>query len=297
MGSSVKLALDDKIFSYINYFLLALVLVVLLVPLLFVVNASFSDPEAVYGGKVLFYPVGFTMEGYQRIFKDNTIWTGYRNTVIYTAVGTVINVILVIAAAYPLSRRDFVGRNIFTFMIIFTMFFNGGMIPTYLLVKDLNMLNSLWAMVLPNAIGVWNVVIARTFFQNSIPQELNDAAQIDGCTNVRYLVHIVLPLSRPILAVIVLYCAVMHWNSFFAALIYLTEEKLYPLQLILRTILVQAEMAQDMLEDLQTQIEIQRVADLIRYGVIIVASLPMLILYPFLQKYFVKGVMIGSVKG
>ncbi|GGD13202.1 carbohydrate ABC transporter permease [Pontibacillus salipaludis] len=288
---------EDKIFDVLNLFLLSGLMLVVLYPLYFVVIASISNPDYVYNGEVWLYPKDITFEGYQRIFQDGRIWTGYKNTVIYTLVGTFVNVALTLMAAYALSRKDLAGRNFFMFMFLFTMFFSGGLIPTYLVVKNLGLVNTMWALILPKAVAVWNLIVAKTFFQSTIPDELLESAQMDGCSNTKFFWKIVLPLSKPIVAVMVLFYAVTHWNSFFDALIYLNDEELYPLQLVLRSILIQNEASASMLGDVESFAAQQRIADLIKYGVIIVAAVPLLILYPFIQKYFVKGAMIGSIKG
>jgi putative aldouronate transport system permease protein len=266
-------------------------------PLYFIVIASISNPNMIYEGKVWFLPKDITFEGYQRIFNDSKIWLGYKNSIIYTFVGTIVNVAFTLMAAYALSRRDLYGRNLIMFLFLFTMFFSGGLIPTYLVVKDLGLLNTMWALILPKAVAVWNVIVARTYFQTSIPNELLEAAKMDGCSDAKFFWKIVVPLSKPIVAVMVLFYAVGHWNSYFDALIYLNNEDLYPLQLILRNILIQNEASTQMISDLDSLAAKQRVSELIKYGVIIVASIPLLILYPFVQKYFVKGVMIGGIKG
>jgi putative aldouronate transport system permease protein len=288
---------EDVLFDIVNYSVLVIACLLVLYPLYFVVIASFSDPTLVATGKVWAYPKGITLEGYTRIFSDRSIWTGYKNSLIYAALGAIISIFMTITGAYPLSRKDFYGRNFFMVIILITMFFGGGLIPTYLLVKNLHMTNTIWAMVIPGAVSVWNLIIARTFFQTSIPEELREAASIDGCSDINFFVKIVLPLSKPIIAVIALYTIVGQWNGFFDALIYLGKEKLYPLQLILRNILIQAEPEKGMLVDVETLMAKQRAKELIKYGVIIVSSLPLLIIYPLIQKYFVKGVMIGSIKG
>jgi putative aldouronate transport system permease protein len=288
---------EDMIFDLINYSVLAVACLLVLYPLYFIVIASFSDPTLVANGKVWLLPKGITFEGYSRIFNDKSIWTGYKNSLLYAGLGALISVSMTITAAYPLSRKDFYGRNFFMILFLITMFFGGGLIPTYLLVKKLHMTNTIWAMVIPGAVSVWNIIIARTFFQTSIPDELREAASIDGCSDISFFVKIVLPLSKPIIAVIALYTIVGQWNGFFDALIYLSKEKQYPLQLILRNILIQAEPQKGMLVDVETLMAKQRAKELIKYGVIIVSSLPLLIIYPLIQKYFVKGVMIGSIKG
>lgn len=287
---------EDKIFDVVKVIILCIALIVVAYPLYFVVIASVSDPVAVSTGKVAFAPVGFNLEGYRRIFQDSSIWIGYRNTIFYTVVGTTINIVLTIMLAYPLSRKNFkFGKYLMIFLLI-TMYFNGGLIPRYLLVKGIGLYNTWWVMVLINAVNVFNVIIARTFLKNSIPESLYEAAKLDGCSHVMYLTKIVLPLSKAIIAVLLLYYGIAHWNEFFNGLIYLSDEALRPLQLILRDILIESQMANDMIGDVEME-DTKDVGELIKYGVIIVSSLPVLILYPFLQKYFTQGVMIGSVKG
>lgn len=288
----------DKCFVIVNAVLLTLVLIAVLYPLWFVLIASISDTAAVLTGKVWLWPRDFTLAGYKIVLQNGELLRSYGNTVLYTAMGTAINLVLTVMAAYPMSRRDYRGRNALMAFIVFTMFFSGGMIPTYLLVKDLGMLNTIWALVIPNAVSVWNIIIMRTFFQQTLPYEIQEAAQIDGCSDIKILLRIVLPLSKPILAVMVLFYAVGHWNAFFNALIYLTDRDLYPLQLILREILIQGQMA-SMMESGDTTGMARRImeAESIKYAVVIIANLPVLLLYPFLQKYFVKGVLVGSLKG
>lgn len=288
---------SDNLFDVINHLLLVIVLLVVFFPLFFVVNASFSEPNAVQQGRVLLYPVNPTLEAYARTFRDGMVWLGYRNVIIYAVTGTCINVIMTVLGAYPLSRKDFHGRNLFSGIILFTMFFHGGLIPSYLLIKDLGMINTIWVMIIPNAVSVWNVIITRTYFQTTIPIELREASQIDGCRNFAFLLRIVLPLSMPIIAVIALFYAVGHWNEFMRALIYLNDEKKYPLQLILRNILIQNQIDSEALEDVASALERQKLSQLLKYALIIVASLPLLIVYPFLQRFFIKGMMIGSIKG
>lgn len=287
----------DKIFDFINYTLITLIVLVVVYPLYFVLIASFSDPDLVNSGNLWLWPSGITFEGYTRIIAESAIWTGFGNSLMYTAIGTSINVVMVLTAGYALSRSDLAGRNFFMMMIVFTMFFGGGMIPNYLLVKNLGMLNTIWALVIPNAVSAYNIIITRTFFQTTIPNELLEASKVDGCSNTRFFLRIVLPLSMPIVAVMILFSAVGHWNSYFNALIYLRDESLFPLQIILRSILVSNEVSESMNLDMADVVAQQQIAELMKYGVIIISSLPVLILYPFLQKYFVKGVMIGSVKG
>lgn len=297
MKKTTRRSKEDKIFDLINIFLVAIMVILVVYPLYFIVIASISNPNLIYEGKVWLLPKDITFEGYLRIFSDSKIWLGYKNSIIYTFVGTLVNVSCTLMAAYALSRRDLYGRNLIMFLFLFTMFFSGGLIPTYLVVKNLGLLNTMWALILPKAVAVWNVIVARTYFQTSIPNELLEAAKMDGCSDAKFFWKIVIPLSKPIVAVMVLFYAVGHWNSYFDALIYLNNEDLYPLQLILRNILIQNEASTQMMSDIDSLAAKQRVSELIKYGVIIVASIPLLVLYPFVQKYFVKGVMIGGIKG
>ena len=293
----MKISKDDIIFDTINYILLSCVLIIVLYPLYFIVIASISDPTAVSNGQLKFLPIDITFEGYKRIFQDRLILSGYKNTIKYTVVGTTINIFLTMMTAYPLSRKDFSGRKALMIFLMITMYFNGGLIPTYLIVKHLGLINNWLIMVLKGAVSVYNIIIARSFLQSSIPEELYEAAVIDGCSHIKFFTRVVLPLSKAIIAVLVLFYGIVHWNEFFTALIYLRDEKLYPLQLILRSILLENQMQDAMMNNIDDINNQQYIADLIKYGMIIVASLPLLVLYPFLQKYFVKGVMIGSVKG
>lgn len=291
--------ISDRVFNIANYFFLTLVLVVVAYPLYFIVIASFSDPFLVNDGKIWLIPRGIMFEGYERIFRDSRIWLGYGNTVFYTVAGVAVNLLATIPAAYALSRRDLWGRNLVMGLFTFTMLFGGGLIPTYLIIKSLGILNTRWVMIIPNAVAVWNLIIARTFFQTTIPEDMLDAARIDGCTNFRFFTSVVLPVSPAIIAVMVLFYGVGHWNAFFEALIYIKDPKLYPLQLILRSILIMNEAQTEMMEaaDPDSVADQQRIIEIIKYGLIMVASVPVLMLYPFLQKYFVKGVMIGAIKG
>ncbi|MDQ0900643.1 putative aldouronate transport system permease protein [Paenibacillus sp. V4I7] len=287
----------DKWFDALNILVLSGFALLILYPLYFVVIASVSEPDQIYAGNVWLWPQGFTLEGYRRILSDPQIWSGYGNSILYAAASALISVFLTIGAAYPLSRKDFYGRNTFMLFFVFTMFFSGGLIPTYLLVKNLGMVNTIWSVILPSAVDAFGIIIARTFFQSTIPDELREAAFMDGCRNTRFLWSVVIPLSKPIIAVLVLFAVVRQWNGFFDALIYLENEKLYPLQLVLRNILIQSQPIGDMISDIDSLLAKQRVSELIKYGVILIAAAPLLILYPFLQRYFVKGVLIGSVKG
>ncbi|UVI28456.1 carbohydrate ABC transporter permease [Paenibacillus spongiae] len=296
MEHAIKESRGDRLFTIINYSVLSLLLATVLFPLLHVLSASFSSPQAIISGRVWLFPVDFSLEGYKTVFNYGLVWSGYANSLFYAVVGTTINVILTIMAAYPLSRKDFMGRQFFMFLFVFTMLFNGGLIPTYLLVKQLGMLDTRWAMIIPGALAVFNVIITRTYFRTTISDELLEAAQIDGCRNLRFLWKIVVPLSGPIIAVMALFYAVGHWNSYFGALIYLRDQGLYPLQLILKNLLVQNEFDPTMMGDVEQMAQKAYLTQLLKYSLIVVASLPVLIIYPFVQKHFVKGVMIGSLK-
>ncbi|SIQ79473.1 MULTISPECIES: carbohydrate ABC transporter permease [unclassified Paenibacillus] len=285
----------ERVFDLAVYALSGLILIVVLYPLLFVLSASFSDPQKVLDGEMWLLPAGFTLDAYKEVLGYEGVWRSYGNTLLYTGVGTAVNLLLTTLAAYPLSRRDLPGRGLLMFGIAFTMFFSGGIIPTYLVVKDLHLVNTFWAMIVPTAIATYNLIVMRTYFQNGIPWELQEAALIDGCSNTRLLASVILPLSKPILAVMVLFYAVGHWNSYFNALIYLRDENLYPLQLVLRQILIVSQSS--VLDDAGFGMaEKLLMGESIKYALIIIASIPVLLLYPFVQKHFVKGVMIGSIK-
>jgi len=283
----------DRIFYVIDYFLLALVICITLYPFIFVFSASISDPGALGRGEVWLWPVGFSTNAYKIVMEDKEIWTGYGNTIWYVVVGTTINIILTTITAYPLSRENFSARDKIMMFIAFTMFFSGGMIPTYLLVKELGLINSRWALVIVGGISTWNLIIMRTFFEG-IPASLHEAATIDGASELQILVKIFLPLSLPVMAVMVLFYAVGHWNSYFPALMYLNDGEKYPLQMILRKILIQYDQNK-MVEEMTQGREV--VGQAVRYATIIVSTVPILLIYPFLQKYFVTGVMIGAIKG
>jgi len=287
----------DKAFDIANACVLGLVLLSVLLPLWFVIVASVSDSFEVSAGRVFLLPRGFSLNGYRMIFRDPSIWTGYRNTIFYTLLGTAINVSFTTMAAYPLSRRDWVGRQFFMGVLLVTMFFSGGIIPTYLLMNGLGLINTVWAMVIPGAVSVSNTIVMRTYFVSSIPNELTEAAMVDGCSNTRLLLRVVLPLSKPILAVMALFYGVAHWNAFFGALIYITKSSMYPLQLVLRTLLIQNQFSQDMLSELDTIADQHMAVEQLKFGLIIVSTLPMMLAYPFLQRFFIKGVMIGALKG
>lgn len=275
----------------------AVIFLLIVYPLYFIVIASFSDSTLVSTGKVLFYPKNVSLFGYQEIFKDARIWTGYRNTVFYTLFGTLVNLVFTLPAAYVLSRREFRPRRGIMFLFVVTMFFNGGLIPTYLLMKDLHLTNTIWVFIIPFCVNVFYLIIARTFFETSLPQELHEAAVIDGCSHFTF-VKVALPLSKALVSVIGLYYLVGHWNDFFTALIYIRDNDLQPLQIVLRDILLSNQVfASGAGTGGDAGGYAQRYADQIKYGVIIVSTLPILVIYPFIQKYFEKGVMIGSIKG
>ncbi|WP_414859296.1 carbohydrate ABC transporter permease [Paenibacillus haidiansis] len=292
---AIKQGRSDKATEVVIYGFAILFLIVLMYPLYFIVIASFSDPSAVANGKVWFIPRGFTLDGYKELFKHQNIWIGYRNTILYTVIGTAIGLAVNIPAAYALSRKDLAGRKFLSLYFIFTMFFSGGLIPTFLTIRDFHMYNTFLVMVLPFSVVVYDIIVARTFFQTSIPEDLWEAAQIDGCGNLRYFVQIVLPLSKAIIAVLGLWIAVGYWNSYFNALIYLKNPDLHPLQLILRNILITNQMQSGMGTGEAAQIAL-RLANMMRYSVIIIATVPIMCVYPFAQKYFNQGVMIGAVK-
>lgn len=299
-GTPCSKGRDDRLMDFFAHLLCGIVLLLTLYPLLYVLSASFSDPVSVTHGELVLLPIRPTLEGYKTILDYSPIWVGYRNTLFYTIVGTLINLLTTVPCAYALSRRDLIGRNAIMFVFAFTMFFSGGLIPTYLMMKSLGLINTVWVMLIPGAVSVYNLIIARTFYSNSIPAELGEAAMIDGCSNAKMFFYIMLPMSMPMVAVIMLYYAVEHWNSYFNALIYLSRAELYPLQLYLRNILLQ-DMMLDMLggdsEAMEAMIRRLQLKESMQYGIVVVSSLPILILYPFLQKFFAKGLMMGAIKG
>lgn len=288
---------DDRLFDITVYTLFTLILLLVLYPLYFVVIASVSDPAKVLSGGITFWPRGFQLDGYMRIFEHKRIWNGYGNSVKYTVLGTFLNILLTLMLAYPLSRSDFKMRKPLMVILMITMYFSGGLIPTYLVVDGLGLTGKWPVMIILGAVSVYNVIISRTFISTSIPSELQDSAHIDGCDDIRYLFRIVIPLSKALIAVLCLYYGLNHWNGYFNAMIYLRDKSDYPLQLVLREILSMSKIDQEMVVDVPGIEKQREIAESIKYGLIIVASLPMLVLYPFLQKYFVKGIMLGSVKG
>lgn len=292
----IKNSQKDTVFDAVNVTLIAILLSLFIIPLMNVLSYSLSDPRIALSRQVWLFPRGFTFQAYERIYRIKQIWIGYANSLFYAIVGTAINLVVTICAAYPLSKRDFAGRNIVTVVFVFTMFFGGGLIPTYLLVRSLGILDTRWAMIIPNAMQVYYVIIMRTFFQTTISSELMDAAAMDGAKPLRVLVSIVLPLSMPVIAVIALYYFVGHWNSYFNALIYLTDSSLYPLQLVLRDYLI-SNVAVDSINETGDTAEVLAQREVLKYALIVVASVPMLVIYPLAQRHFVKGVMVGSLKG
>ena len=292
---------QDKVFMTVLHVVLAVVLIVVIYPLLFVLFASMSDPQYVNSGALLLYPKGFNLLGYQQVFRDQRILIGYGNTIYYTVFGTILAVAVNMMGGYALSRDDLPGRGIVMALFVFTMYFGGGMIPFYLIVRNLHLTNTRTILVLLGGTSVYNMIIARSFFISTIPRELQEAAEIDGCGTGRFFFSIVMPLSKAITAVIVLYCAVGQWNAYFNALIFISDRDKFPLQIFLREILLTAKTYEsaDVLSTLSGDdlARMQRMSEVTKYGVIVVSTLPIIALYPFLQKYFVKGVMIGSLKG
>ncbi|MDD6884788.1 MAG: carbohydrate ABC transporter permease [Eubacteriales bacterium] len=302
-GIKVRASREDRIFEVVNGILLAMAFVVIVYPLVFVLSASFSSPKAVASGEMLLLPKGVTLQGYRQIFQYQEIWTGYANTLFYTVLGTMINLFVTIPCGYALSRRDMPLRGALMVYFMITMYFNSGIIPHYLNVRSMGLLNTRTILLVGGAVSVYNLIVCRSFFGTSIPWALHEAARIDGASDARTFVDIVLPLSKPILVVIALYCAVAHWNSYFTAMVYIQDRKLFPLQLFLREILLKSQAATAMLSntaDAEAAMELyaqQEAANQIKYGVIVVSTLPMMMVYPWLQRFFAKGVMIGSVKG
>jgi putative aldouronate transport system permease protein len=294
--STIAETRGDRIFLIAIKVMLWLALIAVAVPLIYVVSSSFSSASAVSAGRVLLWPVEPSLQAYKDALSNPQVLQGYYNSLIYAIGGTLISVTLTVAIAYPLSRRTFFGRNLIMSLLIFTMLFSGGLIPTYLVVQSLGMLNTRWALLIPSAIGVWQVIIARTFFRSTIPDELYEAATLDGASDLRFLWSIVLPLSKPMLAVIALMYAIYQWNSYFDALVYLKDTNLYPLQIVLRNILIQNTIS-DPSKDVAQQLERQQLANVLKYALIVVSSLPVLIIYPFIARHFTKGVMVGAVKG
>lgn len=295
--SKLKQTWDDKSFDVVVNTLLIIITIVAVYPIYFVLLASISDPYATATGKTLLLPSGLTWEGYVHIMHYNKLWIGYGNTIIYTAGSAIVGVVITTMASYSLSRRDLVGRNFFMKLFVFTMYFNGGIVPLYLVMRGLNLINTYSIVILLGGFTTYNLVIARTFFMSKLPMELYEAASVDGCGNGRYFFQVVLPLSKEIMTVLVLYYAVSQWNNYFNAMIYTTKTNLRPLQLVLRDILINAQTMTTEGMSAEEMAAQQRLAETTKYCVMVVSALPVLAMYPFLQKYFINGVMIGSVKG
>ena len=293
----VKISTGDQMFYLISGLILTAIFLLILYPCIFVVSASFSSGTAVQSGKVILWPVDISFVGYDTVFHNVNIWKGFINSLFYTFAGTIINVTLTMLAAYPLSRKDLVGRDKLMLFFTFTMFFNGGIITNYILVSKLGLIDTRWSMLLPGAMSIYNMIIARTFLQNSIPNELLEAAELDGCTDIQYLFQVVLPLSKEVLAVLVLFYGVAHWNTYFNAMIYLRNRELFPLTLFLKEILISGQIDPSTVSDPELAEKVSQLAGVIKYSLIVVSMVPVMIVYPFVQKYFVKGVTIGAVKG
>lgn len=296
-ANHLKKSFSDKVFFFVNNTLLAFALLIVLIPLLHVVAQSLSAPSEVIAGRVFIIPRKFTLMAYEEIFHSKLLLSGYGNSILYTTLGTVTNILMTVMCAYPLSRKDFIGRKWLLWLFMFTMIFSAPLIPTYLNIRNLNMLNTIWAIILPGAIGVYNMIVARTFFMNSIPDEMIEAAELDGATDFQIIWHLVLPLSKAIIAVLTLFYAVSHWNAYFDAFLYLSSEDKLPLQVVLRNILANAKLIEEMANASVEQSQRLAMVEVLKYAVIVFGSLPVIMLYPFVQKHFVKGVMVGSVKG
>lgn len=297
MNKFRNLGRSDKIFYIIITIILTLFFIIVLYPCIYVISASFSSGDAVQAGKVVLWPVDLSIEGYKTVFNTSDVWIGFRNSLFYTIVGTSINIVMTVITAYSLARPDVPGRNGIMLLFTFTMFFNGGMIPTYMVIRSLGMLDTIWCLIIPGAIGAYNLIVARTFIQNTIPLELLEAAKIDGCSDIKYMLKVVIPLSKAVIAVLVLFYGVGHWNSYFNAMIYLHTPDLYPLTLFLREILLMEQIDPSTISDPELQAQMAKAVGVIKYALIVVSMVPVMLIYPFIQKYFVKGVMIGSIKG
>jgi putative aldouronate transport system permease protein len=298
MIKKTKMRGSDKVIEIIMLALILLIVITVLYPLYYVVVASVSDPYDVYAGKTFFLPSQFTLEGYEKVFRESAIFKGYINSILYTLIGTIVTTALVFITAFPLSRRELPGRNLVMIFYLITMYFTGGLIPTYIVVSKTGLLNSMWALILPGGVSVFNVIVTRTYFESSIPGDVLEAAKIDGCGYLKTFIDIVLPLSKPVMAVMVVFAMVAFWNDWFTALIYMNDKGKYPLQLALRQILVQSEALASALSGMDGgYAEANRITELIKFSSIVVGAAPMLIIYPFVQKYFEKGFMIGAVKG
>ena len=287
---------EDKILLTVGYILISLFVLAIIVPIIYIIVASFMDPITLQNKGITFDFSKWTLTAYERVISNTQIWIGFKNAVVYSVVFTVVSVGITLLAAYPMSRVDFKGRKFFNVIFMITMFFGGGLIPTYLLIGNLGLLNSMWAVILPGAFSVWNMTIARTYYRG-IPMELREAADVDGANEVTYFFKILLPVCTPIIAVLALWQFVAMWNSYFDAMIYLNDSAKQPLQLVLRSILIQNQPESGMISDMQSTAQRAQLAELLKYATIIISSLPLLIMYPFFQKYFDSGIMAGSVKG
>ena len=292
----VKRSTGDKVFDIVNYTFLIFLTLIVLYPLVYVLSASFSSPYAATSGQVWLFPKDVSLVGYETVFKDPNIVSGFFYAVYRTVLGTLIGVVMTMMAAYPLSVRDFAGRGVFMKLLTFTMMFGGGLIPSFLNINELGLYGTYWALVIPGAVGVYNVIVTRTFIQSTIPYDLYESASLDGCSDLGYFLKVVIPLSKPILAVLTMYVAVGHWNDYFNAMIYLKSDN-YPLQVVLRNIILMNQIDPENMADVDTMMKMQGLAELLKYSLIVISSVPMLLLYPFIQKHFVKGVMIGAIKG
>lgn len=293
----MKLCREDRIFHIVNTALMLIIGLITLYPLYYIVLASITDPTVVNSGKLLLFPEKIYLEGYRAAFEYKQLFTGFFNSIVYTVVGTTINLVLTIPGAYALSRKDLKGRNVVMFLFTFTMFFSGGMIPTYMLVNNLHFIDTIWAMVVPGALSVYNLIVVKTFFQTNIPDELLEAAKMDGCSDLKFFFQIALKVSGAIVAVMVLFYAVGQWNSYFSAIMYLNSRSKMPLQAVLRDLLILNTVTNEIPIDATETVDRMMRADQLKYCVIIISTVPMMILYPFIQKHFTKGVMIGSIKG
>ncbi|MDU3523162.1 MAG: carbohydrate ABC transporter permease [Clostridium saudiense] len=291
-----KLSLSDRLILNSGYILLGIFLLAIIVPLIYVIVASFMDPVVLSSEGITFDFSKWSLEGYKRVLKDDMLLRGFLNSVFYSISYAVISVAVTLMAAYPLSKEEFVGRKFVNTLYVITMFLGGGLIPTYLLIDKLNLLNTVWAILLPGAINVWNIMLAKTYFK-TLPRELREASAIDGASEIKHFFKIVLPVSKPIIAVLMLYQFVGQWNSYFDAMIYIDDANLQPLQLVIRSILIQNAPSTGMIADIQSMAEMSKISELLKYSTIVVSSLPLLVMYPFFQKYFDKGIMVGSIKG
>ena len=293
----IRLSTGEKVFYAVAYTIISLLILAVAYPLIYIVSASFSSASAVSSGRVVLWPVEPSLKGYETVFNYPSIWRSYGNTIFYTITATLLNIAMTMICAYPLARKGLPHKGFFTFLFSFTMMFGGGMIPNYLLMRDLHLLNTRWVLIIPGAMAVYQMVVTRTFIQSTIPTELLEATQVDGCSDFRFFFQFVLPLSKAVVAVIALQYAIAHWNDYFHAFLYLSNEELYPLQITLRKILIMSQIANDELTDPELAAAMVGMADLMKYALIVVASVPIMCIYPFIQKYFVQGVMIGSLKG